>query len=192
MPARTAAAGPASSAARSPSPADARRRSNNWRTSPNAKPDSSSEPRARTSSWPSSSAREQAASTSEVLPMPAPPSISSTPPRCSSSSSTAARSRSRSRSLPTRPACRLRPTSVHSMPTRQNKDAELPNRPACPRVIVQDHHTASRKAGNLTRSRSGNPERLLCDRIRCRPEPDALRALTPGTTPDLSRADSAI
>ena len=129
---RAAAAGPASSTARSLSPAAVRHRSNNWRTTPNAKPDSNSEPRARTTSWPSSSAREQAASTSEVLPMPARPSTSSTSPRCSSSTSTAASSRSRSRSLPTRPACRLRPSSVHSMPTCNKQKYGTPERLACP------------------------------------------------------------
>jgi hypothetical protein len=87
-------------------------RSNNWRTTPNAKPDSSSEPRARTTSWPSSSARAHAASPSDVLPIPDRPSTSSIRPRRSSSTSTAASSRSRSRSLPTKPACRL-----HAVPS---------------------------------------------------------------------------
>ena len=100
------AAGPASSAARSPGPAAARRRSNSWRTTPNAKPASSSEPRARRTSKPSPAAREHASSTSDVLPMPARPSSSTIRPRPSSSSWIAASSRSRSRRLPTRPACR--------------------------------------------------------------------------------------
>jgi hypothetical protein len=130
---RAAAAGPASSASRSPLPAPARRRSNNWRTTPNAKPDSSSEPRPRTTWWPSSSARAHAASTSDVLPIPDRPSTSSIRPRRSSSTSTAASSCSRSRSLPARPACRLRPAP--STACRRAQDSELPNARACPRGV---------------------------------------------------------
>jgi hypothetical protein len=68
---RTAPAGPASSASRFSPSAIARRRSKSWRTTPNAKSASSSDPRAFRISGSSSSACRHAASTSDVLPIPA-------------------------------------------------------------------------------------------------------------------------
>ena len=69
---------------------------------PNAKSASSAEPRARRTSCPSPTARRHAASTSEVFPIPTPPSITRTPPPRSNSSATAANSRSRSSSFSTK------------------------------------------------------------------------------------------
>jgi len=92
-----AAAGPANSVSRSLASASETRVSKSWRTTPNAKPDSSSEPRARRTSYPALAGRSHAGPSSEVLPIPAPPSTTRAPPD-STTAVTAASSPSRSTS----------------------------------------------------------------------------------------------
>jgi hypothetical protein len=89
---RTAAAGPASHCVRWGGSATASSRSNSWRTTPKAKPVSSSEPVPRSTRQPLRAARSLPSRSSDVLPMPAPPSMTRTPPV----SSTVSRARSSS------------------------------------------------------------------------------------------------
>src|SRR5580765_2326861 len=78
-----------SSSVRSSSEAFASGESNNWRTTPNAKSRSSSVPRDRSTSIPSSAAVPRAAASSAVLPIPAGPSITRNLPRPDRASSSA-------------------------------------------------------------------------------------------------------
>ena len=78
-----------SSSARSSSEAFASGDSNSWRTTPNAKSRSSSVPRDRSTSIPSSAAVPRTAASSAVLPIPAGPSITRNLPRPDRASSSA-------------------------------------------------------------------------------------------------------
>ena len=92
------------------------RRSNSWRTTPNAKSASCSDPRARRTSIPVPAARRHAASTSDVFPMPAPPSTKEAPPRDDPAAHQLPPARARARAALSRAECYAGPSPPRRVP----------------------------------------------------------------------------
>ena len=160
-----------SSSARSSSDALASGDSNSWRTTPNAKSRSSSVPRDRSTSIPSSVAAARAAASSAVLPIPAGPSTTRNLPRPdrASSSADSIRASSSFRSRQRAPvAARLRGWAASSSGRVGASESEAVNvsrpygalqrreaRPAFPKTDIRSVTACVRAAGTHVTEKQG-------------------------------------